>query len=317
MVRSDGYVEARQFDVVHFPTQVGYLTKLPTIYQPHDLQHLHYPQFFSEDQFAQREREYRAFCDQATFVCVQTEWTKQDVIANFQIAPEKIVVIPWGPVFEAYENSSIGDIRGAIDKFGLPATFFFYPAVTWPHKNHEVIFRALRILKDEHRLIPNVYFTGSSNTHRPILHRLARDLGVSDQLHFLGFVSPSELQSIYKTATAMIYPSKFEGFGLPILEAFHAELPVLAANATTVPELAQEGALYFDPDSPRELSELMKHILEKPEVRQNLTKAGTRILSTYSIAETARKFKALYTRTAEVSKDDQLTATATNGYSGS
>jgi hypothetical protein len=76
---SDGYVESKQFDVVHFPTQAAYLTKLPTIYQPWDLQHLHYPQFFSKAEFILREKCYPAFCAQASFVCVQTEWTKLDV----------------------------------------------------------------------------------------------------------------------------------------------------------------------------------------------------------------------------------------------
>ena len=90
---SDGYVESRQFDVVHFPTQMGYLTGLPTIYQPWDLQHLHHPQFFTPFEFAQRERLYRAFCDQASYVCVQTEWTKQDLISHYPIQADKVVVV--------------------------------------------------------------------------------------------------------------------------------------------------------------------------------------------------------------------------------
>src|ERR1700677_291509 len=80
---SDGYVESRKFDIVHFPTQAAYLTELPTIYQPWDLQHLHYPQFFSKIEVKLRERLYRVFCDRASVVCVQAEWTRQDVINGF------------------------------------------------------------------------------------------------------------------------------------------------------------------------------------------------------------------------------------------
>lgn len=93
---SDGYVEGQQFDVVHFPTQIGYLTELPSIYQPWDLQHLHYPQFFSKATFDWRERNYRAYCSRASYVCVQTEWTRQDVIQHYGLPADKVVVIPWG-----------------------------------------------------------------------------------------------------------------------------------------------------------------------------------------------------------------------------
>ena len=301
---SDGYVESQQFDVVHFPTQIAYLTELPTIYQPHDLQHLHYPQFFPKVEFARREKQYRAFCDRAAYVVVHAEWTKQDVINHYEIAPERIVVIPWGSVFDAYNSPSPEETRATIAKYELPSHFFFYPAVTWPHKNHEVIFRALNILKKEHAITPHVFFTGSSTDHRPTLDKLARDLGVSEQLHFLGFVTPTELQVIFRVATAMIYSSRFEGFGLPILEAFHAGLPVLSSNASTLPEVARDGAVYFDPDSPRELSALVKAILDTPELRENLIKNGMMILPKYSINKVAANFQTLYERTAALHSQD-------------
>jgi len=302
---SDGYVESQQFDVVHFPTQEAYLTKLPSIYQPWDLQHLHYPHFFPKHEFAHRERRYRAFCDQALYVCVQTEWTKRDVIDHFGTSEEKVVVVPWGSVLDAYKNPSAEETRATVEKYGLPASFFFYPAVTWPHKNHETILRAIHILKNEYGVAPHVFFTGSSTDHRQTLDKLARDLGISEQLHFLGFVTPTELQAIFRTATAMIFPSKFEGFGLPILEAFDAELPVLSSSATTLPEVARDGALYFDPDSPGELSALMKSILDEPELRQHLIHRGTLVLSQYSIKNTAVSFQELYERTAALSSQDR------------
>jgi glycosyltransferase involved in cell wall biosynthesis len=295
---SDGYVESQHFDVVHFATQSAYLAELPSIYQPHDLQHLHYPQFFSKEEFAQREIQYRAFCHQANFVCVQAEWTKQDIITNYGIAAEKIVVIKWGTVLNAYQAPSTDAYQAAFKKFGLPDQFFFYPAVTWPHKNHENIIRALSILKDKHGRTPDVYFTGASTVFRPTLDQMAQELGVIGQLHYLGFVAPEELQAIYRAATAMVYASRFEGFGLPILEAFQSGLPVLSSAASVLPEIAQDGALYFDPDSPTELADLMETMLDSPETRQRLIEMGTRVLSQYSFSDTAANFQALYERSA-------------------
>jgi glycosyltransferase involved in cell wall biosynthesis len=301
---SDGYVESQKFDLVHFPTPLAYRTELPSIYQPWDLQHLHYPQFFTANDFDLRERYYRAFCDRASCVCVQAEWTKQDVIKRYGLPVDKVAVIPWGSVFDAYRTPSTEIIRATAEKYGLPNQFFFYPAATWPHKNHEVIFEALHILKSEHGIAPDFYFSGSSQGHQAVLDKLAANLGISSQVHFLGFVTPEELQSVFSAATAMVFASKFEGFGLPILEAFHARLPVISSNATTLPEVAGDAALYFDPDSPTELACLMKAILAAPEMREELIRKGSLVLSRHTIADTAAEFQALYERIATRSSQE-------------
>jgi glycosyltransferase involved in cell wall biosynthesis len=289
-------IDSRKFDLVHFPTPTAGLTHLPSIYQPWDLQHLHYPQFFSKTELALRERLYRAFCAAATFVCVQAEWSRRDVIEKFRIAPEKVVVIRWGSVFDAYAAPSEQAKRSTIEKYGLPRHFFFYPAVTWPHKNHEIIIRALHLLKTQHGRTLEVYFTGASTEFRAKLHEMARELGVADQLHYLGFVTPEELQSVFASATAMVFPSKFEGFGLPILEAFHARLPVLSSNATVLPEVAQDGAAYFNPDSPAELAALMVKCLDDLDFRDSLIRNGYEVLKSFSMRDTAAGFQALYAR---------------------
>lgn len=294
---SDGYVESENFDLVHFPTPIGYVTSLPSIYQPWDLQHLHYPEFFSKTNIASRERLYRALCDQARYVCVQTEWSKSDVAEKYKIDPEKIAVIPWGSVLDAHEPPSEAAIRAAKAKFALPGQFFFYPAVTWPHKNHAVIFRALERMKSEDGREVHVYFTGKLTEHREKLDALARELGVAEQVHYLGFVTPEELQAIFATATAMIFASKFEGFGLPIFEAFHARLPVVCADATVLPEVAGDAALYFDPDSPEELADRMRSMRDNPQARQDLISKGSMILSRHSMRDTVLAFHDLYERT--------------------
>ena len=298
---SDGYVETQQFHVVHFPTQAAYLTDLPSIYQPWDLQHLHYPEFFSKAQFSLREKYYRAFCDRASYICVQAEWTKQDLIKHYGSPADKVIVIPWGAVFDAYKAPSPDTIRLTVEKYDLPKQFFFYPAATWAHKNHEVIFRALQILKSAHGITPHVYFTGSSTDYRSVLDTLVQKLGLVEQVHFLGFLTPEELQIVFGAATAMLFPSKFEGFGLPILEAFHARLPVISSSATTLPEVAGDAALYFDPDSPIQLADRMREILGSPELREDLIRKGTVILSQHSITQTAAHFQALYRTTADLS----------------
>lgn len=290
---SSGYVESEGFDLVHFPTQSAFLTRLPSIYQPWDLQHLHYPNFFSKTEFALREKLYRAYCAQAAFVCVQTEWTRQDVIDKYDISRDKVVVIRWGSVLDAYRAASPRAMQETVEKYHLPLQYFFYPAITWPHKNHENIIRALNVLKKRGRT-QQIVFTGASTKFRATLDRIAREVGVADQLHYLGFVTTEELVSIFAKATAMVFPSKFEGFGLPILEAFHACVPVLSSNASVLPEVARDGAAYFDPDSPTELAALLVRCLDDSDFRESLIRKGSEVLATFSMKDTAAEFQKLY-----------------------
>ena len=92
----------------------------------------------------------------------------------------------------------------------------------------------------------------------------------------------------------MVFPSLFEGFGLPLLEAFQAGLPVLSSNATVLPEVAQEGALYFDPHSPEELAAQMRRVLDDPLLRQQLQAAGAIVLRRFDMHRTAERLCRLY-----------------------
>lgn len=291
---SDGTAERLGCDLVHFPSQLGYTTELPTIYQPWDLQHRHYPEFFTPQDLRARDTQYRGFCERARFVCVQTEWTKQDVIAQYGIDPEKIVVIRWGTAFEAYRQFSHDEIEQVRLELELPVTFFLYPAVCWPHKNHAVVLRALALLQKRQQQPVRVIFTGAATPYQAQVEALARDLKVDGNITFLGFTPTRQIQVIFHLATALLFPSKFEGLGLPMLEAFRAGLPVLSSNATVLPEVAGGAALLFHPDAPEELASAMESVLASPQLRADLAQRGTKVLEGYSADATALAFFSLY-----------------------
>ncbi len=296
---SDGTAERLGCDLVHFPSQFGYTTTLPSIYQPWDLQHRHYPQFFSPQDLRARNTQYRGFCERARFVCVQTEWTKRDVAAQFGIDPEKIVVIRWGTAFEAYRQPSSQEADQVRRDLRLPDTLFLYPAVCWPHKNHAVILRALALLKSRTGQAPNVVFTGAPTPYQGEVEALARELKVSDFVRFLGFTTSSQIQVIFHLGKALLFPSRFEGLGLPVLEAFRAGLPVLSSSATVLPEVTGGAALLFDPDSPEALAASMEALLASPELQSDLAERGRQVLESYSIDRTAQEFFKLYSRVAK------------------
>ncbi len=291
---SDGMAERLGCDLVHFPSQIGYVTSLPTIYQPWDLQHCHYPEFFSSQDLRARETQYRGFCARAEFVCVQTEWTRQDVITQYGISPEKIVVIRWGTAFEAYSQPCDEERERVRLELGLPERFFLYPAVCWPHKNHAVILHALALLKPSSRHPLHVVFTGAPTPFQKQVEALARDLGVQDCISFLGFTPAKQIRIIFHLAAALLFPSHFEGLGLPVLEAFRVGLPVISSNASVLPEVTGGAALLFDPNSAEELAGSMEQLLESYTLSEVLAARGRKLIESYSADATAQQFYQLY-----------------------
>ncbi len=305
---SDGFVEQQGFDLIHFPSQVAYRTRLPSIYQPWDLQHLHYPEFFSAEDVSLRELFYRSFCQQATAVCVTSEWTRQDLVSKYELDERKISVIRWGTLFSGTMPPAAAITAETVRRLGLPKNYFFYPAATWPHKNHNVLLYALRDLKLKHGKKVALCLTGAKGSEHAFLMKLARELNVDELIHELGFVSAEDLRSLYAGAQAMVFPSKFEGFGLPILEAFQMGTPVLSSSATVLPETGREGAAYFDADSPEELAALMLRVSDEPDFRRNLVELGWSVLARSSMEETARGFQNLYRRVHASTSDNESDA---------
>lgn len=293
VAHSDGTAEANHLDVIHFPTQIAYRTEIPSIYHPWDLQHLHFPEFFTKADRISRERNYRAFCAQARFVSVLTQWGKDDLIRHYGINEDKVAVIPWGSVLSAYKPLDPEESARHAQALSLPAQFVFYPAATWPHKNHELLIRALAHLNSHARPVSAIC-TGMKTKEIEKLMQMAETCGVSSLIRFLGFVSPAELQCIYQSATAMVYPSLFEGFGLPILEAFQSDLPVLCSDATVLPEVAGGAALLFNPRNPEGLSDDIFKITSSPDLRRELVSRGRRRLAALSMQDTAERFRKLY-----------------------
>ena len=298
LARSDGTIERARFDLVHFPTQSAFLTNVPSIYHPWDLQHLHLPQYFTPEQVRKRETEYRAFCAQARLVSVASRWQKLDLIKQYGLAEDKVCVVAAAPVVSAYPTPTDEDLGQARRKFSLPARFVFYPAQTWPHKNHLGLLEALALLREREGLAVPLVSSGKKNDFYAEIERRAKELGLETQVSFLGFVSPLELQSLYRLCRAMIFPTLFEGFGMPLVEAFEAGAPVACSNVTSLPEQAGDAALVFDPRSTEETADALRRLWTDDELCRSLVARGRERVRAFTWERTARTFRAHYRRIA-------------------
>jgi glycosyltransferase involved in cell wall biosynthesis len=290
---SDGSIERAGVDVMHFPMQVGFRTEVPTIYEPHDLQHLHFPEFFSPAEVAAREAQYRLLCDRASLVVLMSSWSRDDVLARYGLPPGKVRVIPGAPAIGANRVTGSPDAAAVRDRLGLPSRFALYPAKAWPHKNHLRLVAALKLLHDRGIEVP-VVFTGSQGGREiPVLAK-ADALGVADLVHFVGFVTPGEMDALYRMAAMMVFPSLFEGWGLPILEAFAAGLPVACSNVTCLPAVTAGAADLFEPTDTAAMADAMARVWQDDRLRERLVARGRDRAAEFSWDRSARMFRACY-----------------------
>ncbi len=293
---SDGTIEAAGANVVHFPFQDAFTTDVPSIYQPHDLQHLHLPELFSPWIAKRREMIYRTHCERAEAVVAMTSWGRRDFIRSYGLPEERVWVVPGASVLPEYPAPSRADLEEIRERLSLPASFLFYPAQPWPHKNHELLLEALALVRERTGTAIPLVCTGAPAAHFHQVRDRAVELGLGETTTFPGFVSPKELRGLYELATALAFPSRFEGWGLPVCEAFSAGLPVVSSSATGLPELVGDAGLIFDPESTEQIAEAVQRIWTDEGLRRTLAERGRERDELFSWERTARLFRAHYRR---------------------
>ena len=298
LVRSDGTPERAGADLIHLAVQEAFLTDLPSIYQPHDLQHLHLPERFSERSRRRRELVYRTHCQRAALVVAMTSWGSRDLIERYALHPDRVAVIPWGSVLAEYPAPTSQDLDELRVRLALPEGFLLYPSQTWPHKNHEGLLDAIALVRDRHGVtIPLVCPGRLRGEFRQIEARM-RELGLASTTLFPGFVSPLELRGLYELATGLVFPSSFEGWGLPVCEAFSAGLPLASSNAAGLPNLVGDAGLLFDPGDTEQMADRIWSLWSDAGLRAELIERGTERARAFSFDHTARLFRARYRQVA-------------------
>lgn len=280
-------------DLVHFVIQTGFTTTIPTIYSPHDLQQNHLPKNFTPRERFARNIRYQIYADQAHIVVALTQWGKQDIIKYLEQPAEKVQVIPNGNILAYYPQPSSEDLAAVRRQLSLPDRFLYFPAQTYPNKNHIGLVRALARLRADGIIVP-VICSGRMNDHYAAIKREVDKLGLQDQVRFLGFVTPLEVSCLYRLSAGLIFPSLFEGWGQPVIEAFYSGTPVSCSNVTSLPEVAGNAALLFDPASVEAIATAIRQLWTDEALRERLIRLGTARANLFTWERTARLYRALY-----------------------
>jgi alpha-1,3-rhamnosyl/mannosyltransferase len=244
----------------------------------HDLQYLAFPQHFS----ATKRRYLRAVqgrsLSRARVVMAISEFTRAQALAHFNLDADKVVVVP--PVIRPASSASDkvrDDVRSAL---GVTRRFVLYPAAMYPHKNHLVLVRAFAQVAAEHDLelvltgATGAGAWGSAHSTEAEIRALAASLGVADRVKLLGYLTTSELAALYAEAAMLAFPSRFEGFGLPVVEAMSMGCPVLAADATALHALVDDAGLLIDPDDVAAWANAISLVMADGAERARLAAAG-------------------------------------------
>jgi len=299
--QSDGFWESFSPSVLHFPYQSYTRTDIPTVFNPHDLQHVHLPEMFSGEEWERRERLYGEACRASAAVVTTSRFVKDDIVRQYGTAPDKVHVVWWGPPSAAYERSSDEATARVLGKYDVPSGFAIYPAQTWPHKNHRVLLEALHWLRTRERVIIPLVCTGAKTEHYPQLAQLVDRLELNDQVRFLGWLDEGELMAIYRSAEMMIVPTLFEAISFPVFEAFAEGIPVACSTVTSLPEQVGDAAMLFDPDNATELASVILTLHRNEQVRRELIGRGRARLAHFTWKNAAEGYRAVYRRVAGLS----------------
>jgi alpha-1,3-rhamnosyl/mannosyltransferase len=243
----------------------------------HDLQYLFFPEYFTRTKLTYLKRMLPRSAEVARLVITPSEFTRRTVIERLSIDPSFVISVPHG----ISPREDVVDTAGLRERFGIEDKFFLYPAATYPHKNHLVLLEAFARALSTHPNLSLVFTGARAWTEWAVAKEMQdrigaeiRKLGISDNVKMLGYVPARDLDALYQEATALTFPSRFEGFGAPVLEAMARACPVIAADATATPEIVGDAAYLVSPDNVEEWTRAMLEVLEDSELRTRLSKAG-------------------------------------------
>lgn len=247
------------------------LTGIKSVVTMHDLIYKRHPELYPWLDRHLYDYKYRYACEQADCIVAISESTKRDIVEFYGIAPDKIKVIYQSCHERFARDRSQKTIDHVLKKYALPSEYLFYVGSVIPRKNLLNIVKAMRLLPPALQL--PLVVVGEGQAYYDTVKDYIRAHGLTQRVHFIrpDFV---DLPALYQQADIFLYPSFYEGFGIPILEAMLSEAPVITSNVSSLPEAAGPDSALVDPHSPEAIAEAIERILTDTVYRQNMVRKG-------------------------------------------
>lgn len=262
---------ARKMDILLNPSSHGHLWGQNQILTIHDLLSLRF-QNISTHQRIYFQRILPHLVRKSSAIIAVSESTKKDIMQFFNVPAEHIHV-----VYNGFDNRSFSPARGtsaAIREWSGVSEYILAVGPTYPHKNFDTLIKAYALLPASARIQHPLLVTGGRPAYLSALKSLAAAAGVAANIHFTGYVPQHLMPALYQEAKMLVFPSLYEGFGIPLLEAMACGCPVVSSNASSMPEVCGKAALYANPESPEALSQAIVTMLSSDTLRKRMSELG-------------------------------------------
>lgn len=236
-----------------------------------------------------------AVVNRANHLLTPTDYVKNDVVSKFKLNPDKVTV-----TYEAVGNHlkpvtlKDKEKKALLQKHHLQQPFIVYTGSVYPHKNVDLLLEAIKTHNQNKEVDLQLALICSRSVFWERLNLKIKTQNLSNSVKLLGFVDDADISRLYSLALALVHPSKMEGFGLTGLEAMKLGLPVLSSNATCLPEVYGDAALYFDPNNLSELVFLLENLIKDKDLRDSLIQKGYKQAQKYSWSKMAKETLAIY-----------------------
>lgn len=284
----------REIDLLHhLGGTMPLLRSVPGVVTVHDLQPFAMPEHFSHVKRSYLQIVLPMSVRRARRVVTLTEFTRRDLHERLGVDLARIDLVPSGvePADDAMELARLPEV---LERYGLvQQRYFLYPAITYPHKNHLVLLDALAQMPESKKDIQLVLTGGAAQMEQRV-HEEAVRLGVVGRVVRTGRIPREDLDVLYHGAAALLFPSRFEGFGLPVLEAMVRGCAVIASDVTSLPEVIGDAGVLVDPQRAKDWSAAMVHVVRDDSHRKDLSALGRARAREFSWHEAAAALERVY-----------------------
>tara|TARA_Y100000385_G_C12965081_1_gene581468 strand:+ start:143 stop:1066 length:924 start_codon:yes stop_codon:yes gene_type:complete len=264
-------------------------TNIKSVVTIHDLIFIRYPKLYSAIDRKIYFKKFKSACQRADKIIAVSEQTKKDIVNFFNISIDKITVVYQGCNNVFQNEISENKRKYTITKYNLPKDYLLYVGTIEERKNLLTILKTLKEIPKKKLVV-----IGNGKEYKIKCENYIKDNNLSSRVFFLSNLSPTDMAAIYKCAEIMIYPSLFEGFGIPILEALFSKTPVITSNGGCFSETGGPNSKYINPLSISEMKKAIFEIQSRTQLRENMIQKGFEYAQKFTDDKIAKKLMNVY-----------------------
>lgn len=283
-----------RIDLYHEPNYLAFRFAGPTVVTAHDLSWLHYPQAHPEERVAAMNRYFPEAVRQARVILTDSEFIREEMLAEYRLEPARVITVPLG-VDSAFQPMNPEQTRPSLQAQQLThGSYLLAVGTLEPRKNLEVALRAFLRLPETVRSGFPLVLVGMTGWKTDSLEREIAPLRASGQVRQLGYLSREDLIRVIAGARALVYPSIYEGFGLPPLEAMACGVPVVASNVSSIPEVVGNAGLLLSPKDVDGFADAMGRLIDDGDLHAELSRRSVARAAGFTWQACARQTRRAY-----------------------